>query len=157
MTERLARVSDLLVERGLRLATAESCTGGLVAARFTERPGASRFLEAGIVAYSYPAKERLLGVRPDTLARHGAVSEAVAREMVAGARAHAEAAVAITGVAGPGGGTPDKPVGTVWVAASVTGSTRVRRHHFDGDRTAVREASADAALALLETLLVEEG
>ena len=152
-------VSEALARLGLRLALAESCTGGLVAARLTDRPGASRFLEAGLVTYSNTAKRELLGVRPDTLAAHGAVSEAVAREMLEGARSRtgAEAAIAITGIAGPEGGTPDKPVGTVWVGAAVHDAVRVRRYGFDGDRAAVREASADAALDMLAALLEEAG
>lgn len=150
---RFARVSELLAGRGLRLATAESCTGGLVAAGFTARPGASRFFEVGLVTYSDSAKQTLLGVRPTTLAAHGAVSEAVALEMVTGALSAADIAVAVTGVAGPEGGTEGKPVGTVWIAAGTASQREARRYHFDGDRTAVRGASVRAALDLLETLL----
>ena len=155
MTDRVEAVSETLVARGIRLVLAESCTGGMVAARLTDRPGASRFLEAGLVTYSNAAKESVLGVRPETLERHGAVSGAVAEEMLAGARrvTGAGAAVAITGVAGPGGGTAEKPVGTVWIGAAVADAVQVRRFRFDGDRAAVRDASVAAALELLLELL----
>lgn len=153
MSDRVGRVSELLADRQLRLAIAESCTGGLLAARFTDRPGASRFFEAGFVTYSDAAKQRVLGVRPATLSDHGAVSEAVAGEMVEGALRDADAALAVTGIAGPGGGTADKPVGTVWIAAGVGGARAIRRFRFDGDRSRVRDASVDAAVELLESLL----
>jgi nicotinamide-nucleotide amidase len=150
------RVSELLAERRLRLVLAESCTGGLLAATLTDRPGASRFLESSFITYSDRAKEALLDVDRTLLAASGAVSEPVARAMVAGALRHGDAAVAITGIAGPDGGTPAKPVGTVWIAASVPGAeVTAAVHHFDGDRGAVRRASVDAALALLDSLLAE--
>lgn len=151
MNQRVERVCDRLAELGLRLGLAESCTGGLLAARLTDRPGASRFLAGGVVSYSDDLKTRLLGVRPATLATHGAVSEAVVREMLAGAlrSCDADAAIAITGVAGPDGGTAEKPVGTVWIAATALGSTAVRSYRFPGDRFAVREQSVRAALDLL--------
>lgn len=155
MSDRVAGVSEALVRRGLRLALAESCTGGLVAARLTDRPGSSRFLEAGLVTYSNQAKTSLLGVDPDVIVAQGAVSEAVARAMLAGARrtTGADAAIAITGIAGPDGGTAEKPVGTVWIAAAVGDADRVVRFQFEGDRGAVRQAASDAALdLLLETL-----
>lgn len=155
MTAPLERVSELLSRRRLRLATAESCTGGMVAARFTDRPGASEFFELGLVTYSNAAKQALLGVLPSTLSAHGAVSEKVAGEMLSGALRHAEAALAITGVAGPGGGTEEKPVGTVWIAAGVEERRLVRRFHFQGDRGSIREASVTAALELLQSLLEE--
>lgn len=151
--ERFVQVSELLAGQGLRLATAESCTGGLLAAGFTARPGASRFFEVGFVTYSDSAKQNLLGVRPTILAAHGAVSEAVALEMVTGALSVADIAVAVTGVAGPEGGTDAKPVGTVWIAAGTASQREARRYHFEGNRTAVRAASVRAALDLLETLL----
>jgi len=155
VTDRVAGVSEALVRRGLRLALAESCTGGLVAARLTDRPGSSRFLEAGLVTYSNQAKASLLGVDPDAIVAHGAVSEAVVRAMLTGARrtTDADAAIAITGIAGPDGGTAEKPVGTVWIAAGVGDAVRAVRFQFEGDRGAVRQAAADAALdLLLETL-----
>lgn len=157
MTGRVEAVAEALVDRGLRLAVAESCTGGMLAARLTDRPGASRFLDAGLVTYSNAAKRSVLGVRSATIAAQGAVSEAVAREMLDGARDRtgARAAVAITGIAGPGGGSPDKPVGTVWIGAALDDAVRVRRFHFDGARREVREASTDAALQMLGRLLDE--
>lgn len=158
-TEALAgRVAERLADRRLRLAVAESCTGGLLSARLTDRPGASRYLTAGLVTYSNDAKERLLGVPPETLAAYGAVSEQTVRAMTAGAlrAADADAAMAITGVAGPDGGTADKPVGTVWVGAAVGDRMEAERHRFDGDRAAVRTASVQACLALMERLLEAE-
>lgn len=153
MSDAIGSVGDALAQRGLRLATAESCTGGLVAARFTARPGASRFFHAGLVTYSDAAKHHLLGVPADTIARHGAVSEPVARAMLRGALRTADAALAITGIAGPDGGTAEKPVGTVWIGAGLGDLLDVRRYRFDGDRAAVRDASADAAIELLAGLL----
>lgn len=140
-------------ERGLVACTAESCTGGMVAAAITDIAGSSSWFDRGFVTYSNEAKQELLGVRPATLALEGAVSEATAAEMVAGAlaRSHADVAVAVTGIAGPGGGTAAKPVGMVCFAWLRRGrEVRVATHHFDGDRTAVREASVMVALAGLE-------
>jgi PncC family amidohydrolase len=154
----LERLGEQLVSRGLRLAVAESCTGGLVGARLTDPPGASRFLVASVVTYSDEAKVALLGVRPETLAAHGAVSEAVVREMLEGAvaRLDCDAGIAITGVAGPGGGTPAKPVGTVWIAVSVRDRALVRHHRFDGDRAEVRTGAVRMALEELSGLLEGE-
>lgn len=156
--ELVERVSSGLVSRGLRLAVAESCTGGLVVGRLTDRPGASRFLEAGLVTYSNEAKESFLGVDPATLAVHGAVSEAVARQMLDGARSRtgAGAGLAVTGIAGPKGGTPEKPVGTVWIGVAVEEAVQLRRFEFDGDRGEVRRASVRAALEMLDQLLVHQ-
>jgi PncC family amidohydrolase len=153
-----ARVAERLVDRGLRLAVAESCTGGLLAARLTDMPGASRYLTAGLVTYSNSAKERLLGVPPETLAAYGAVSEQTVKAMTEGAlrTVDADAAMAITGVAGPDGGSADKPVGTVWVGAAVGDRLEVERHRFDGDRAAVRAASVRACLELMDRLLEAE-
>jgi nicotinamide-nucleotide amidase len=152
-------VAGLLTTRGLTLAVAESCTGGLIAKRLTDRPGASAYLLAGVVAYANEAKRRFLGVRSSTLEAHGAVSAETAREMAEGARreAGADTAVAVTGIAGPSGGTPAKPVGTVWIAAAVGERIETRRHHFGGDRSEIRERAAQAALALLWQLLRETG
>ena len=148
-------VARELTARSLTLALAESCTGGLIAKRLTDRPGASDYLLACIVAYANEAKVKFLGVDPATLAAHGAVSEEVAREMVEGAlrTAGADAALAVTGVAGPGGGTPAKPVGTVWIAAALGERRRVRRFRFGGDREEIRDRSAQAALAMLYAML----
>jgi nicotinamide-nucleotide amidase len=153
----LAReLGRLLGERGFRLATAESCTGGLVAAAITSVPGSSAWFERGFVTYSNDAKAELLGVSRSTLAAHGAVSEAVAREMAEGAVAHshAQCALSVTGVAGPDGGTPDKPVGLVcfgWAFPGEPPVTATKR--FDGDRQAVREASVHAAMTGMVEIL----
>jgi nicotinamide-nucleotide amidase len=144
-----ADLGRVLVARGWRVATAESCTGGLVAGAITDIAGSSDWFERGFVTYSNEAKVDLLGVRPETLSRFGAVSEATAREMVAGAleRSRADIAVAITGVAGPAGGTPEKPVGLVWVAwGPREGAGDAVSYRFAGDRAAVREASVAVAL-----------
>ncbi len=130
--------------------TAESCTGGLVAGAITDIAGSSEWFDRGFVTYSNEAKIELLGVRPETLARFGAVSEAAVREMVAGAleRSRADIAVAVTGIAGPAGGTPDKPVGLVWLAWAIrNGRVEAASHHFGGGRAAVREATVAVALA----------
>lgn len=138
--------------RGWRLATAESCTGGLIAAACTAVAGSSDWFERGFVTYSNEAKVESLGVDPALLAAHGAVSEEVACAMAAGALAHARAelAVAVTGIAGPGGGSPDKPVGLVWLALARRGGTPVaERLQLDGDRATVRGRTVARALAAL--------
>lgn len=147
------RVGDFLRERSLLLATAESCTGGWVAQIVTHTGGSSAWFERGFVTYSNDAKTEMLGVKPETLAAQGAVSEETAREMAAGALANSRAgvALAITGIAGPSGGSAEKPVGTVCFAWCRRGEPpRSERRHFDGDREAVRRQSA---LHALETLL----
>ncbi|MGN2390085.1 CinA family protein [Pelomicrobium sp. G1] len=134
---------------GWMLVTAESCTGGWIAQAVTTVPGASAWFDRGFVVYSNAAKEELLGVRPSTLAAHGAVSEEAVREMAQGAleRSRAQVAVAVSGIAGPTGGTREKPVGTVCIAWAVReGSTRVETHCFSGDREAVRRQAVEAAL-----------
>jgi nicotinamide-nucleotide amidase len=131
------------------VATAESCTGGWIAKTLTDLAGSSAWFEAGVVSYSYSAKEALLGVNPRTLERTGAVSEETVLEMVSGALARygAGVAVAVTGIAGPSGGTPDKPVGTVWIGWKRRGGyAHARLYHFDGDREAVRRQTVAAAL-----------
>ena len=156
----LAMLSEQLGER-LRasrhmLVTAESCTGGWIAKAVTDVPGSSDWFDCGLAAYSYEAKQALLGVRPETLERHGAVSRETVLEMVAGALVHSGAslAVAVTGIAGPGGGTPDKPVGTVWIAWKRRGGYPLAElFHFDGDREAVRRQTVSAALEGLERTL----
>jgi nicotinamide-nucleotide amidase len=143
------RLADLARRRSATLATAESCTGGLVAAAITSVAGSSEWFDRGFVAYSNAAKSALLGVHEETLARCGAVSEAVAREMAEGALARSAAtlAVAVTGIAGPGGGTPAKPVGTVCLAwAAHDGLVEAVTVRLPGDRAAVRQASVVAAL-----------
>ncbi|MDA8052201.1 MAG: nicotinamide-nucleotide amidohydrolase family protein [Rhodospirillales bacterium] len=160
LLEQASRVLALCRTRGLHIATAESCTGGLVAAALTAIAGSSDVFERGFVTYSNGAKEAMLGVPAALIARHGAVSEPVARAMAEGALQHSEAglAVSVTGVAGPGGGSVEKPVGLVWVAAARRGSgTASERHLFPGDRGAVRAASVTAALALLARCAEEGG
>jgi nicotinamide-nucleotide amidase len=143
------RLGALLEARGWRVSTAESCTGGLVAGAITDIAGSSAWFERGFVTYSNDAKTEMLGVRTETLAAHGAVSEATASEMVAGAleRSSADIAVAVTGIAGPSGGTPQKPVGLVCFAwGRRGGAVRSLTQQFPGDRAAVREASVVEAL-----------
>jgi nicotinamide-nucleotide amidase len=154
LTARAAALIARYASLGLKIATAESCTGGLVAALLTEIPGSSAVLERGFVTYSNDAKRELLGVPAATLEAHGAVSEATARAMARGALSHsrAEVAVSITGVAGPGGGTAEKPVGLVHFACAGPGAALVaiERRLGDLDRSAIRIASVEQALALLE-------
>ena len=141
--------------RGLMMATAESCTGGLIAGACTDVSGSSDWFERGFVTYSNAAKTELLGVPAELIAQHGAVSEPVARAMAAGARAHspAQVALAVTGVAGPTGGSADKPVGTVWFGWATPAGTFTEHQRFDGDRAAVRAATVRHALAgLLQRL-----
>ncbi len=152
----LLSTSELLLERfrsaGLKLATAESCTGGLIAATLTEVPGSSDVVERGFVTYSNEAKTELLHVSKALIARPGAVSAEVAEAMAEGALAHSDAdlAVSATGIAGPGGATPDKPVGLVYLGVCRRGGEPSHeRHVFPGDRRAVRQASVAAALDLL--------
>lgn len=141
---------------GLRLATAESCTGGLIAAILTEIPGSSDVVERGLVTYSNEAKSDLLGVPPATLRRHGAVSADVARAMAEGAlrQSRADVTVAVTGIAGPGGATAAKPVGLVFLASARRDrTTAVEQHQLAGDRRAVRLAAVAAAFVLLRARL----
>jgi nicotinamide-nucleotide amidase len=144
-----------LKARRLMMATAESCTGGLIAGACTEVSGSSEWFERGFVTYSNAAKSELLGVSAQLIGQHGAVSEAVAREMAAGAVAHSAAklAVAVTGVAGPTGGSVEKPVGTVWFGWATPAGVFTEHQRFDGDRAAVRQATVRHALAgLLQRL-----
>ena len=132
-----------------RLVTAESCTGGWIAKTLTDIAGSSAWFECGLAAYSYEAKQALLGVQPHTLEQHGAVSRETVIEMVSGALVHCGAtlAVAVTGIAGPGGGTADMPVGTVWIAWKQRGGyPRAEVFHFNGDRESVRRQTVAAAL-----------
>jgi nicotinamide-nucleotide amidase len=151
-------VGAALKRRGLMLATAESCTGGWIAEAITMVPGSSEWFERGFVTYTYLSKREMLGVREATLERHGAVAEAVVLEMAQGAlaRSHAQVAVAVSGVAGPGGGTPEKPVGTVCIAWDVQdGTPRAETQHFPGDREAVRRQSVERALKGVLALLAQ--
>lgn len=142
----------LLAERLTQLkwlmATAESCTGGMIAAHCTDLAGSSAWFDRGFVTYSNAAKTQMLGVPTELIAAHGAVSEPVARAMALGAidRSQAQASVAVTGVAGPGGGSPEKPVGTVWLAWCVDGQVTAEVRHFEGERSQVRQATTTCAL-----------
>ncbi len=149
-------LGDALRQRGQMLATAESCTGGLIAAACTAIAGSSDWFERGVVSYSNRAKTELLGVDPVLIAAHGAVSEAVARAMAEGVLAHSAAhwAVAVTGIAGPGGAAPGKPVGTVWLGMAGAGlTTQAERLQLGGDRSAVREQTVTVALQRLLELI----
>ena len=150
-----AVVGRLLLERGLTVSLAESCTGGLVAHRLTNIPGSSRYVERGVVVYSNRAKEDLLGVPEPMLRAHGAVSAPVAEAMAAGIRrvSGSPCGLAVTGIAGPDGGTEAKPVGTVFIAAAAPSGTEVKRFRFSGGREAIKWQSAQAALDLLRRLL----
>lgn len=150
-------LAERLQARHLMMATAESCTGGLIAAACTDVAGSSAWFERGFVSYSNAAKTELLGVPAGLIAAHGAVSEAVARAMAAGALQHsrAQVSVAVTGVAGPSGGSADKPVGTVWFAWATPEGLWSERQQFPGDRAAVREATVAHALRVLLQRLAE--
>ena len=141
-------LADALRQRSWHIATAESCTGGMIAAACTDLSGSSDWFDCGFVTYSNAAKTRMLDVPAALIAQHGAVSQAVALAMAQGARRQAgvDLAVAVTGVAGPGGGSPNKPVGTVWLAWSGPAGERSVQHRFEGDRAAVRQATVVAAL-----------
>ena len=149
------QLAELLQDRHWMMATAESCTGGLIAGACTDLSGSSAWFERGFVTYSNAAKAELLGIDAALIEAHGAVSEPVARAMAEGAiaRSQAQAAVAVTGVAGPTGGSPDKPVGTVWFGWSVGGRVRTERRRFDGDRATVRAATVHYALQTLVELV----
>ena len=156
LRELAATLGERLHAERHMLVTAESCTGGWIAKTMTDIAGSSDWFDCGLVAYSYEAKQAFLGVQPGTLEEHGAVSRETAVEMVSGALVHSGAtvAVAVTGIAGPGGGTRDKPVGTVWIAwKRRAGYTHAELFHFDGDRDAVRRCTVKAALQGLERLL----
>jgi nicotinamide-nucleotide amidase len=150
-------VAGLLKERGVDLAVAESCTGGLVSAQLTDVPGASRFLKAGYVCYSNEAKTDLVGVRPELIAQRGAVSAEVVLAMAHGARARAQTqlALAVTGVAGPDGGSAEKPLGLVFAALAYPGGEHVRRVVFPGNRASVRAQTATLALEILRRWLLD--
>ena len=145
----IEQLASALQDRGWMLATAESCTGGLIAAACTDLPGSSNWFERGFVTYSDQAKIDLLGVEPAAIEAHGAVSEVVARAMAFGAVRHSRAriSVAVTGIAGPMGGSAEKPVGTVWFGFMTDGLLTSEMKRFDGDRAAVRQATVRHALA----------
>ena len=150
-----ADLADILQRRRWLMATAESCTGGMIAAACTDLAGSSNWFERGFVTYSNDAKTEMLGVDAALIAGHGAVSEEVARAMAQGALRHsrAQAAVAVTGVAGPGGGSADKPVGTVWFGWATPAGVVSQQRRFDGDRAAIRVATVEHALRRLVELL----
>ncbi|MDX1571549.1 MAG: CinA family protein [Xanthomonadales bacterium] len=149
LTDLARQLSAALVSHHLRLATAESCTGGWIAKILTDLPGSSDWYEGGWVTYSNGLKERLLGVRRETLDGYGAVSAETVAEMVSGALAHGDCdrSIAVSGIAGPSGGSPEKPVGLVWIGwGAREGEPEIERFDFAGDREAVRRAAVAAAL-----------
>jgi PncC family amidohydrolase len=151
-------VGELLRRRGLRLAVAESCTGGLIGHRITNIPGSSTYYMGSVTAYAYEAKVRLLGVRWGTLEKYGAVSKETVLEMSRGVRKAlaADIGIAVSGIAGPGGGTPEKPVGLTWIGLSAADVDEAWRFIWDGDRLQVKEHSAEQALQLLVDLNAED-
>jgi len=158
MEDLAKRAGELLKEMGLTLSLAESCTGGLVAHRLTDISGSSTYFLGGVVAYSNEAKEKILGVPHETLLRYGAVSEESARAMAEGVR-HlftSNFAIAVTGIAGPTGGTPEKPVGLVYIALAAEGEVRCEKHIWKGDRLQNKAQSTEAALEMLIAYLGTE-
>lgn len=151
-------VADLLLERKLTMTTAESCSGGLLAARMINVPGVSEVFKAGFITYANEAKQNLIGVREETLQQYGAVSSQTAEEMARGAArtAGADVAVSITGIAGPDGGTPEKPVGLVYIGCYVQGSVQVEEYHFSGSRMKIRESVTASALVQLRSFLLSK-
>jgi PncC family amidohydrolase len=151
-------VGELLSSRRLRLAVAESCTGGLIGHLLTNVAGSSRYYMGGVIAYANEAKVRLLGVSWETLEKYGAVSSETVIEMARGVRVTlaADIGISVSGIAGPGGGTPEKPVGTVWVGLSSPMQEYSRHYLWSGDRLAIKEQSAQAALTLLVDYLQKE-
>lgn len=151
----MAALARVLIARRATVAVAESCTGGLLGAALTARRGSSAYFHGGVLAYANTAKTRLLGVTPAMLARHGAVSAPVARQMAAAVRRRLAATfgIAITGIAGPTGGTPRKPLGTVWLALAGPRGCRTQCLHLHGTRTQIRAQAVRSALALLQQAL----
>ena len=154
-TELLHKVSSLLKEKGLTVATAESCTGGLIAHTLTNVSGSSLYFDRGVVSYSNRAKMELLGVSSQVLEKHGAVSEETAKAMAEGVRLRSgvDVGVSTTGIAGPTGGTKDKPVGLVYIGVSTRDETVVKKFLFKGDRLSNKESACEAALKMLFELL----
>lgn len=152
------RIGKMLKERGLKIAVAESCTGGLISSRITDISGASDYFEAGITTYSNVSKIRLLNVPKDTIDRYGAVSEETAKSMAEGVKKtlHADIGVSVTGIAGPTGGTEGKPVGTVFIGLATKQAIYVRKFFFDGNRLEIRRKTSDAAFMLVEEYLEGE-
>lgn len=152
------KLVEVLKYKGLKIATAESCTGGLLGGALTNVSGSSQFFELGMITYSNEAKINLLGVNEDTIYQHGAVSENTAKEMAANIKdiAGAHIGVSITGIAGPGGGSTEKPVGLVYIGVSMENTTYIYKHFFEGDRASVREQTVSAAIKHVLLLLTEE-
>ena len=160
MQDLAVEAGKVLQAHGVSMATAESCTGGWIAKMMTDVAGSSAWFDCGFVTYSNSAKQQMLGVKKASIDRDGAVSESVVREMAEGAieRSGADISVAVSGIAGPQGGTPQKPVGTVWLAWSIRGKeTYARCCHFEGDRDAVRRQTVEKALKGVIEYLVQQG
>ena len=157
MNKSIEEIVEFLIDKKLTITTAESCTGGLIASAIVDIPGVSEIFHEGYVTYSNEAKKSLLGVKEETLDTVGAVSEETARQMAVGAAKAAKADVALsaTGIAGPDGGTDEKPVGLVYLGCYCMGNTYVERHVFKGDRSEVRNAAVEAALTLAKKALKE--
>jgi len=155
MNNLVLKTSQLLREKKLVLTTAESCTGGMISAAFTDLSGSSDIFDRGFVTYSNQAKMDMLGVSPATLESYGAVSEQTAREMCQGALKHslANVTISVTGIAGPTGGTADKPVGLVYIGVASQDNTQIFKHIFKGNRSEVRQQTVDAALQHLSDLI----
>ena len=151
MSSSVEMLRDALLTREWTISTAESCTGGLCAAALVDLPGSSTWYSGGVVAYSNDVKHKLLHVPEDDLRQHGAVSEPVALAMAEGVRSHCESSVSCstTGIAGPGGGTAEKPVGLVWIGIATPKGALARRYHFSGDRLSVRRQTVDACFEFL--------
>ena len=154
-----SRLVKLLLEKDLQITCAESCTGGMIASRLVNVPGVSEILMESYVTYSNEAKHRLLGVEQEALSKYGAVSQQVAFQMAEGAAraAGADAAIAVTGIAGPGGGTAQKPVGLVYIGTYLCGNIRVTENHFLGERYEIRKQAAEVALLQLTAQLTAQG
>ncbi len=154
-----AKIGQMLREKGLLLAVAESCTGGLISHRITSVAGSSDYFSGGVVAYANEVKVAILGVREMSLAENGAASTPVAKEMAEGVlrKLNADIAVATTGIAGPGGGTAEKPVGLVFIGLATEGESEVRPFKFEGDRMSVQKAASDAALEMIYNSLLNKG
>ncbi|MCH5260064.1 MAG: competence/damage-inducible protein A [Lachnospiraceae bacterium] len=150
-------VVDLLLANKLTISTVESCTGGLLAARLINVPGVSEVFKSGYIAYSNKAKRRLLGIKKNTLLKHGAVSKEIAKEMVKGAAlvSKADVTVSVTGIAGPDGGSEEKPVGLVYIGCNVCGRITVKEYHFSGDRAKIRDNTVSAALSLMRECILQ--
>ena len=151
MDEHVQKVADMLTQQGLKVATAESCTGGLIGDTLTSVPGSSAYYEGGVISYSNALKQRFLGVTATTLEQYGAVSEETVREMATGIRdtAGVDIGIATTGIAGPSGGTPDKPIGLVYIGLADCDGVKVERHVFDGSRQENKKETCRAALQML--------